>query len=61
MTDSQVFEPSARAVARTHMTKAQYADAWRRSVEDPNGFWREEAKRLDWTKFPTVIKNTSYE
>ena len=31
-----------------------------RSLSDPDGFWAEQAKRLDWMKFPTVIKNTSF-
>jgi acetyl-CoA synthetase len=55
------FEPSQAAVARTHTTAAQYDDAYARSVNDPNGFWREEAKRLDWIKAPTIIKNTTFE
>ena len=41
------FEPSQAAVARTHTTAAQYEDAYARSVADPDGFWREEAKRLE--------------
>jgi acetyl-CoA synthetase len=61
MTDSQVFHPSAAALARTHMTEAQYHDAWQRSVADPNAFWRAEMQRLDWIKTPTIIKNTSFE
>ena len=55
------FEPSAAVVARTHTTAAQYDEAYARSVNDPNGFWREEAKRLDWIKPPTIIKNTTFE
>ena len=26
----------------------------------PKRFWAEQAKRLDWIKFPTKIKNTSF-
>ena len=33
---------------------------YRRSIEDPDGFWREQAKRLDWVKFPTRIKNVDF-
>src|SRR5665647_2626633 len=33
----------------------------RASINDPNGFWAEQAKRLDWIKPPTKIKNTSYD
>lgn len=30
----------------------QYEEMYKRSVEDPNGFWLEAAKNLDWFKFP---------
>jgi acetyl-CoA synthetase len=31
-----------------------------RSLEDPNGFWAEQAKRIDWITPPAKIKNTNY-
>ena len=61
MSDNQVFQPSAAAKARTLTTKAQYEEMYARSIKDPDGFWAEQAKRLDWFKFPTKIKNTSFE
>ncbi|MEO8756426.1 MAG: acetate--CoA ligase [Devosia sp.] len=61
MSDNLVFQPSEAAKARTLTTKAQYDEMYARSISDPNGFWAEEAKRLDWIKFPTKIKNTSFE
>src|SRR5210317_1167497 len=33
---------------------------YRQSIEDPEAFWAEQAKRLDWIQFPTKIKNTSF-
>lgn len=32
-----------------------YADAYRRSIEDPSGFWREAAEAIDWIKPPQRI------
>ena len=32
-----------------------------RSVEDPDGFWAEQAKRVDWRKPFAKVKNTTYE
>jgi acetyl-CoA synthetase len=26
----------------------KYAEMYRRSVEDPDGFWHEEARRIEW-------------
>jgi acetyl-CoA synthetase len=37
-----------------------YRTMYRRSVEDPDGFWLDHAKRLDWIKPPTRGKNTSF-
>jgi acetyl-CoA synthetase len=36
--------------------KAMYAE----SVKSPTKFWAKQAKRIDWFKAPTKIKNTSY-
>ena len=33
---------------------------YRQSVEDPDGFWGEHGKRLDWMTPYTTVKNTSY-
>src|SRR3954464_9151736 len=44
----------------SHCDSAKYREMYQRSVEDPNGFWAEMAGRLDWSKKPTRIKNTSF-
>jgi acetyl-CoA synthetase len=41
-------------------TAEQYAQMYQRSIDDPDGFWAEQAKRLDWIKAPTKIKNTTF-
>lgn len=46
--------------ARAKLTDDQYQDWYRRSVEDPNGFWGEHGKRLDWIKPYERVKNTSF-
>ncbi|MCB1885551.1 MAG: acetate--CoA ligase [Geminicoccaceae bacterium] len=56
----QVY-PVPNALAKAaHVDKEGYQRLYRRSVEDPEGFWGEQAKRLDWMKAPTKIKNTSF-
>ncbi len=40
---------------------AKYKQMYERSVSDPDGFWGEEGKRLDWIKPYTKVKNTTYE
>ncbi|RYE39705.1 MAG: acetyl-coenzyme A synthetase, partial [Hyphomicrobiales bacterium] len=61
MSEELLFQPSAAAIAHTQTTGEQYAAQYERSVTDPNGFWAEQAKRLDWVTFPKTIKNTTFE
>ncbi len=37
-----------------------YLKEYERSIKDPDGFWGDQAKRLDWFKAPTKIKDTSF-
>ncbi|WDR05385.1 acetate--CoA ligase [Devosia rhodophyticola] len=60
MSDQLVFEPSEAAVACTYATKAQYEAMYARSVNEPDAFWAEQAKRIDWIKPFTKVKNTSF-
>ncbi len=45
--------PHPAPPADTHCTPEQYETLYRRSVEDPDGFWLEQAERLDWYHKPT--------
>src|SRR6516162_513735 len=36
-----------------------YADAFRRSLSDPEGFWGEAAKGIDWYREPEAVLDTS--
>jgi acetyl-CoA synthetase len=55
------ISPPPDATRNTHCTAAQYEALYRRSLEDPDGFWAEQAKRIDWVKAPTRIGNWSYD
>jgi acetyl-CoA synthetase len=60
MTDEQVF-PVPEAIARTAwIDNAKYLAWYQRSVEDPEAFWAEHAKRLDWIKPFTQVKDVSF-
>ena len=45
----------------THCTSDQYDAMYQHSIDDPDGFWLEQAKRLDWTKAPTTGGEWSYD
>jgi acetyl-CoA synthetase len=40
--------------------EARYRELYRRSVDDPEGFWRDEAQRIDWITPFTRVKETSF-
>ena len=46
---------------RAYADDAKYKEMYARSIKDPNGFWAEQAKRLDWIKPFTKVKNTTYD
>ena len=60
MTDKIYPVPSEWA-SRAWINADQYAKLYKRSVEDPNGFWGEAGRRLDWIKPYTKVKNTSFD
>jgi len=45
---------------RAFIDAAKYHEMYARSVADPDGFWADEGKRIDWIKPFTKVKNTSF-
>jgi acetyl-CoA synthetase len=56
----KVYNVPAEWAARAFLDNEKYLAMYKRSVEDPNGFWGEAGKRIDWIKPYTKVKNTSY-
>ena len=46
---------------RAYVTGADYAVRYAESVKDPDGFWRQEASRLDWVKPFTKVSDVSWD
>ena len=57
----KVYPVPAEWAKRAYVDDAKYEAMYKRSVEDPDGFWAEQAKRIDWIKPFTKVKNTSFE
>jgi acetyl-CoA synthetase len=53
--------PPAAAIANTHCTAEQYDAFYARSLADPDGFWAEQARRIDWVRVPETIANWSFD
>jgi acetyl-CoA synthetase len=47
--------------SRAWIDEQKYQAMYKRSVDDPAGFWGEHGKRIDWIKPYTKVKNTSFE
>ncbi|MGB1293361.1 MAG: acetyl-coenzyme A synthetase N-terminal domain-containing protein, partial [Pseudoalteromonas sp.] len=39
----------------------KYNTLYKQSIDDPEGFWSEHGKRLDWSTPYTKVKNTSFD
>jgi len=58
---STVHPVPAEWAKRAYVDASAYADKYRRSIEEPEVFWREESARLDWIKPWTRLSKCSYD
>ncbi|EIM25281.1 acetate--CoA ligase [Microvirga lotononidis] len=58
--DEKIYDVPAEWRHRAYLDDAGYRAKYEASVKDPEAFWAEEAKRIDWFKAPTRIKNTNF-
>ena len=57
---SKTYPPTPEQAKRAHVDAAGYAKMYTDSINDPEGFWGEHGKRVDWIKPFTKVKNTSF-
>ena len=57
----QVYDVPVEWAKRAFIDDAKYKAMYERSIADPNGFWGEHGKRIDWIKPYTKVKNTSFD
>jgi acetyl-CoA synthetase len=58
--DTRIYPVPEATKERTLITAAQYDEMYARSVDDNEGFWGEQAQRIDWIKPFTKVKDVSY-
>ncbi|HHQ4651339.1 TPA: acetate--CoA ligase [Aeromonas hydrophila] len=61
MSESKVYPVKPHISNGALLDKAGYEAMYRASVQDPDAFWGEQGKILDWMKPYTRVKNTSYD
>src|SRR5258708_15316545 len=57
----QIYDVPPEWSKRAFIDEAKYEAMYARSVKDPDGFWAEQAKRIEWLKPFTKVKNTSFD
>ena len=60
MSHSEVFPVPREWAAKAWIDADRYAAMYRRSIDDPEGFWGEQGRRLDWVKRYTRVKDVSF-
>ena len=58
---SNIYPVPDSVKTKAHVDEAEYARIYRESVDNNEAFWAKTAKRLDWTRFPTKIKDVSFD
>ncbi|MEW5621921.1 acetate--CoA ligase [Pseudomonas putida] len=61
MTAASQYSVRPEVLAKTLTDEATYKTMYQQSVVNPDAFWREHAKRLDWINPFTTVKQTSFD
>ena len=59
--DKDFYPIDPQAAARANLDRAGYQRDYTEALQDPTAFWARQARRLDWERFPTRIKDVSYD
>ena len=57
---TQTYPPSDDMAANVHVNAAKYDAMYHASIADPEGFWLEQAQRIDWMKPFTKVKDVDF-
>ena len=61
MAEQELYPVPAEWSAAAKVDRARYDAMYRASIGDPDGFWLEQAKRLDWVTAPTRAGDCSFD
>ena len=60
MSNSEIYSVPSRLAKSAWTDNEKYLSMYRHSMEDNEGFWREEGKRIDWIKPYTKVKRVNF-
>ncbi len=58
---TETYQVPKDVAAHALVDKAKYDEMYKRSIDDPDGFWGEHGKRIDWIKPFTKVMDCSYD
>ena len=61
MSENRTFPPSDEGASQAHINIQGYEKAYAESISDPDAFWAEHGKRIDWIQPYTKISDVSYD
>ena len=61
MSEDQLFPVPTDVAKNAWIDNDRYLEMYRNSMDDPDAFWREHGKRIDWIKPYTKIKDVEFE
>ncbi|MDG1004824.1 MAG: acetate--CoA ligase, partial [Emcibacteraceae bacterium] len=60
MTENKIYPVNSETENHALINKQKYQEMYDYSVSDPEGFWGDMGKRIDWIKPYETVKNVSY-
>jgi len=61
MSEEKIYPVPNEVASEAWADEAAYRALYEASIQDPEGFWGEQAQRLDWIKPFTEVKDVSYD
>ena len=61
MSQDEIFPVRESFAKGAHVDNEKYLEMYQRSVDDPEAYWAEQGKRIDWFTPYTKIKDVSYD
>ena len=58
--NAEIYSPSNDMSSKAHIDAETYTRMYAASVSDPDAFWAEHGKRVDWIKPFSKVKNTNF-
>jgi acetyl-CoA synthetase len=56
----EIYSVTENLKKQAHVDAARYEELYKKSIKNPDEFWGEQGKRLDWFKPFTKVKNTDF-